>query len=126
MNEPPLNWPAGRLPPVTDSPWFWLVLFGTVGLAALTAISPKYGRRQAPIERKYQARQHMQFPSERAPEASESTPPVDLEYSSAGDTIVKLWPIRAVALVAIVIAAVALVRQRIAQHRTCTDLARDK
>jgi hypothetical protein len=42
--------------PITDSPWLWFALFSAVGLAALLATGGKLGKRQAGIERKYQAR----------------------------------------------------------------------
>lgn len=41
---------------MTDSPWLWFALFSAVGLAALLATGGKFGKRQANIERKYQAR----------------------------------------------------------------------
>ena len=43
-------------PALTDSPWFWLYIFATAGLVALTVMGPKYKSRQALEERKYQAR----------------------------------------------------------------------
>ena len=43
-------------PPVTDSPWFWICLFGTFGLVMLVAMDAKYAQRQAQIERQYQGR----------------------------------------------------------------------
>ena len=55
--------------PITDSPWFWVYLFGTAALIALALLSPKYGSRQAQIEREFQGRQralqnqHGQTPS---------------------------------------------------------------
>ena len=126
MNEPPRNRPAERLPPLTDSPWFWLVLFGGMGLMALVAVGPKYGRRQAPIERKFQARQQIRISADRDATANGNTPPVAVEYSTAADTVVKLWPIQALVLVVTVAAAAALVRHRIAQHRACVSPSRDE
>jgi hypothetical protein len=41
---------------ITDSPWFWAYLFCTAGLVALALIGPKYGPRQAQIEREFQGR----------------------------------------------------------------------
>jgi hypothetical protein len=48
--------PAPTPTPITDSPWLWFALFSAVGLAALLATGGKFGKRQANIERKYQAR----------------------------------------------------------------------
>jgi hypothetical protein len=41
---------------ITDSPWLWAALFTGFGLAALLATGGKFGKRQAGIENKYQAR----------------------------------------------------------------------
>ncbi len=117
MNEPPCNQPAGRPPPLTDSPWFWLVLFGGMGSMALVAIGPKYGGRQAPIERKYQVQQRLRIPADGGAPSTADAPPADFDYSTADDTIIKLWPIRSLVFVVTVVAAAVLVRQRIAQHR---------
>jgi hypothetical protein len=46
-----------RPPPVTDSPWFWLMLFGSVALVMLAAVEPKFARRQERLERMQQSRQ---------------------------------------------------------------------
>ena len=56
-NQPPAPVTSESQPPMTDSPWFWLFLFGGVGIIALAAIAPKYFRRQADIERQYAARE---------------------------------------------------------------------
>lgn len=51
MAEKQHGMPERRPAPVTDSPWFWLMIFGVAGLAALIAIAPKHARRQARLER---------------------------------------------------------------------------
>lgn len=43
--------------PVTDSPWFWLLLFLCGALIALMLTGPKFSWRQPQIERQYQARE---------------------------------------------------------------------
>jgi len=45
-----------RQPPLTDSAWFWLLMFSTAAMLALLSIGPKYGRRQEGVERKYETR----------------------------------------------------------------------
>ncbi|MEX2119979.1 MAG: hypothetical protein WD847_10335 [Pirellulales bacterium] len=45
--------------PISDSPWFWLFVFGGMGLVALVTVSPKYARRQERLERMHQTRQRV-------------------------------------------------------------------
>jgi hypothetical protein len=70
---------------VTDSPWFWAYLFGTAALVALALAGPKFGPRQAQIEREYQGRQ-------RAAQNAAGEEPT-LALSSADDTIIELRPL---------------------------------
>jgi len=51
-----VNAESPRPVPLTDSPWFWLLLFATAALAALSVIGPKHLWRQARIERMQHAR----------------------------------------------------------------------
>ena len=44
-------------PPLTDSPWFWLIVFSFSALGGLLAIAPKYAIRQAGVEQKNAARE---------------------------------------------------------------------
>jgi hypothetical protein len=71
--------------PVTDSPWFWVYLFGTAALIALALASPKFGPRQAQIEREYQGRT-------RAAQNLNGENP-DLAMSTAQRTLVTLRPL---------------------------------
>ena len=71
--------------PISDSPWFWVYLFGTAALIALALISPKFGPRQAQIEREYQGRT-------RAAQNLNGVEP-DLAMSSAQQTLVTLQPL---------------------------------
>jgi len=63
-----------RPAPVTDSPLFWVLLFGSVGLMMLTAIEPKYIKRQERIERMQQSRQWAQTASPPREEPDRATP----------------------------------------------------
>jgi hypothetical protein len=42
--------------PVSDSPWFWLLLFGAMALAMAAVIEPKFSKRHERLERMHQAR----------------------------------------------------------------------
>lgn len=56
--HPPTVPPSHRpTTPLTDSPWFWLLLFSTFALAALVTIGPKYSLRQGGIETRFQNRE---------------------------------------------------------------------
>ena len=71
--------------PITDSPWFWVYLFGTAALIALALASPKFGPRQAQIEREYQGR------TRAAQNLNKAEP--DVPLSSAQRTLVTLRPL---------------------------------
>ncbi len=53
----PENESKPNRPPITDSAWFWVYLFATAGLIALTLTGNKFDHRQAEIEREFSARQ---------------------------------------------------------------------
>ena len=72
-------------PAITDSPWFWAYLFGVAALVALALAGPKFGPRQAQIEREYQGRT-------RAAQNLNGVEP-DLEMSTAERTLVTLRPL---------------------------------
>jgi hypothetical protein len=91
--------PAAAL---TDSPWFWAAIFAAMALVALVAMSGKYGRRQANIEQKYQAREQVNW--EQAG---------DGEYSQPGKTVIPLWPLAIPLAGVIAVSVVMLVRRRL-------------
>jgi hypothetical protein len=70
---------------MTDSPWFWAYLFGTAALIALALAGPKFGPRQAQIEREFQGRT-------RATQNLHGQRP-DVEMSTDERTIVSLRPL---------------------------------
>jgi hypothetical protein len=71
--------------PITDSPWFWVCLFAAAALIGLAAISSKYAKRQAQIEREFQGRQ-------RAAQNVQGQAP-NVKLSTADETIIQLWPL---------------------------------
>ena len=91
-------------PPITDSPWFWVLLFSVVGLMALAAISGQYGKRQARLERQYQARERIRDDA--------VGDPARRDYSSAENTLIPIWPLAVPLGGVIVLAAVMLGRER--------------
>lgn len=100
-------------PPITDSPWFWVLIFSLMGLLALAVISGKYGRRQAGIERQYQARERV---AEAGPEGAAHIAP--RPYATPGDTLIPLWPLAVVLGIVAIFATWLLVRGRVKEVRT--------
>jgi hypothetical protein len=103
--------------PITDSPWFWVLVFSLMALGALAAISGKYGRRQAALERQYQARQRVveRVPVGDPPRGGDSQRLEQSErrrFVSPGDTLIPLWPLAVVLVVLALIASAMLVRGR--------------
>ena len=99
--------------PLTDSPWFWLLLFALVGIGALAAISGKYGRRQANIERQYQARERITQGDSTSGDTSatqDTVAPSRRPYSMPGETLIPLWPLAVTLGVVSLFAGVMLVR----------------
>jgi hypothetical protein len=82
--------------PISDSPWFWAYLFGAAALVALALLTPKYGPRQAQLEREFQGRQ-------RAAQNLNGQEP-SIAMSSAERTLVPLQPLM-LALAAITLVA---------------------
>jgi len=101
---------------ITDSPWFWVLAFSLMALAALAAMSGKYGQRQAIIERQYQARERGTAEANDSPAAGEAE---RRPYASSGDTLVPLWPLAGLLVVAAIVAGTMLYR---GQRRAITPL----
>jgi hypothetical protein len=94
-------------PSITDSPWFWVMLFSLMAIGALLSVGGKYGRRQAGIERQYQARERVM---EGQGSATELSP---RPYATADDTLIPLWPLAAALGGLAALAVVMLVRGRL-------------
>jgi len=79
--------PTPSRPPITDSAWFWVYLYAAVGLILLAVLQPKYGQRQAGIERQFQGRQRA-MDKQLGKELSEQKP-----FSTPESTIISLRPL---------------------------------
>ncbi len=94
--------------PITDSPWFWLLLFSVVGLIALVAISGQYGKRQARLERQYQARERIRDDALGDDAVGD---PARRDYSTSERTLIPIWPLAVLLGGVLVFAAVMLGRE---------------
>ena len=101
--------------PLSDTPWFWVLLFAIVGLLALVAMSPKYGRRQANIERQYQARERVaeRVTAENNPDASARIDDLDARrpYVTTSEKLIPIWPLAVLLALVSLVAALMLVRR---------------
>jgi hypothetical protein len=90
------------VPPVTDSPWFWVMLFSLAALAGIATIGPKFERREQAIETKFHAR-------ERGLKREAAEPATAAEGSDAAVAQEPHWePIFSVGPIMAVVGAVAL------------------
>jgi hypothetical protein len=102
--------------PLTDSPWFWVMIFSLMAIGALAAIGGKYGRRQATIERQFQARTRIAQHStaqNNSPGDTRTGQLVDQHgYAAPGDTLIPLWPLASLLLLVALFAGIMLARSR--------------
>lgn len=80
---------------MTDSPWLWFALFTAVGLAALLATGGKFGKRQAGIENKFQARSAIASGTleVRDDGSGEKMAVGAPNYSTPDNPVIPLWPL---------------------------------
>jgi len=117
-DEPTQRPPHGRAR-LTDSPWFWLLVFANAALVGVALIGPKYNVRQGAVERRYEARREIAGralgqpasdtpPDNAAPDDTASDDPRPDENSPRDDSahIVPLLPL---ALTLVVVNLVAIV-----------------
>ena len=113
FREPEPTQPAK--PPITDSPWLWFSLFTAVGLAALLATGGKFGKRQAYIENKYQARSaiasgKLEIKDDGDGEKRAVGTP---NYSTPDNPVIPLWPLEILLGVIFVGSTAMLIRERV-------------
>ena len=79
---------------LTDSPWFWGLMFSLMGLVGIGLIAPKFDKRQRQVEGRFLGRQQSAIERERR---AAGLPPVDLAEAAqdremvAPRRIVPLW-----------------------------------
>src|SRR5947207_8719567 len=98
MSPASLNNPQSEIrnpqSPLTDSPWYWVLVFSLMALAALAAIGGKYGRRQANIERQFQARERIaeKKTAENNPQGAERIDDQGRRpFATPGNNLITLW-----------------------------------
>jgi len=102
-----------RQPPLTDSPWFWAMLFSAAALVLLVVISSRYNARQQRLEMQFQGNQE-KYRRQLAGESSarETGAEGDAIPPAAGDLIIPIWPVLAALAVVMLVANVMLRRGR--------------
>jgi hypothetical protein len=100
---------------LTDSPWFWALVFSLMALVGLGLIAPKFEVRQRQVEGRFLGRQ--QAATERQRRAA-GLPEIDLAESArdrgevAPARIVPLWTLVALAATACIVSFMMLARER--------------
>jgi hypothetical protein len=102
-------------PPLTDSGWFWALLFSTMSVVGIGLIAPKWDWRQRQLESRYIGREQAAIERHRR---SEGLAPVDLAETAAEreaivpERIVPAWTLPTLASAAALFSAVMLWRER--------------
>ncbi len=92
-------------PPVTDSPWFWVMMFSLAALAGIATIGPKFERREQAIETKFHARERGL-----KREAAEPGEPIEQGQEPHWEPIFTVWPVMAVVGCVTLVAFLQLIR----------------
>jgi uncharacterized protein YoaH (UPF0181 family) len=106
---------------LTDSPWFWGLVFSLMALVGIGLIAPKFDRRQRQVEGRFLGRQQAAIERERR---AAGLPPIDLaeaardRESVAPRRIVPLWTLGVSAGAAAAVSALMLRRERAHNART--------
>jgi hypothetical protein len=99
---------------LTDSPWFWGLMFSVMALVGIGLIAPKFDKRQRQVEGRFLGRQQSAIERERR---AAGLPPVDLADTAqdrelvAPQRIVPLWTLAIAAGAAAAGSAVMLRRE---------------
>ncbi len=96
---------SAPVPPVTDSPWFWVMLFSLAALAGIATIGPKFEKREQAIETKFHARERGLKREAAEPSAADGQ--AQLPH---WEPIFTVWPVMAVVAGVALLAFVQLLR----------------
>ncbi|MFM8953749.1 MAG: hypothetical protein ACKOOF_11925 [Planctomycetaceae bacterium] len=122
MHQSELSPPAGLPEPplrLTDSPWFWALMFAVMALVGIVAIAPKFDRRQRQVEGRFLGRQEAAVERQRradglpATDLAESARPPD---ARPPERIVPLWTRASLAAAAAAGSAAMLAREAARRH----------
>jgi hypothetical protein len=106
---------AESRPPLTDSGWFWALLFALMSVVGIGLIAPKWDWRQRQLESRYIGREQAAIERHRR---SEGLAPVDLADTAADreamvpGRIVPAWTLPTLASAAALFSALMLWRER--------------
>jgi hypothetical protein len=115
---------AAKATPITDSVWFWILVYSSVPLIGLALLSAQYAKRQSRLERQFQGhmaaaeRNEKQVAADQPNADSDSKPEAEnpREYSSPEDTIIPLTPLALLFLAIAGFAGWKLARERRRPH----------
>ncbi|MCC7086813.1 MAG: hypothetical protein IT427_17585 [Pirellulales bacterium] len=102
---------------VTDSPWYWVLIFALAALAGIFTIGPKFERRQEIIETKFHGRERAQGRESLEPASVAKTAPDQRPWTRIFTLGPLVLAIAAIALVALV-AVIRLQQRRLKDLRT--------
>jgi len=110
------NSPPAR-PPLTDSPWFWLLLFSAAGIACLLIIAPQYRPRQRRLEMQYRAREEIiRRQAAGEPTARTTGNEGDAPPPTTSELIIPLWPLVLACTLLMLLSSAMLWRVRSPKH----------
>ncbi len=99
--------------PITDSPWFWLLVFSAAGLVCVLVIMPQYAKRQRRLEMQYMAREEiLRRQAEGEPAAREAGEEGAAAPPAVGELIIPIWPLASVCVAAMGLASYMLWKSR--------------
>jgi hypothetical protein len=80
--------------PLSDSPWFWLLLFASMAMAMSVAVQPRFAKRYERLERMHQARVQASVRSnslvDETPDDQDESPTEDFALNSSGGSLAVL------------------------------------